>query len=100
MDDTYPLGSLADRIQAMALIHEMAYESANLNGLTSIHSPDPSPTTSIRPTATISEMSKWKIEGDSVELDLDKAIPCGLLMNEVLSNSFRHAFSPSTSERF
>jgi two-component sensor histidine kinase len=33
------------------------------------------------------------MEVDEVMLDLDTAIPCGLIINELVSNALKHAFS-------
>lgn len=33
------------------------------------------------------------ISGDKLKLELDDIIPCGLIANEILSNSFKHAFN-------
>ena len=33
------------------------------------------------------------IEAGDVSLDVDKAVPCALAVNEILSNSFKHAFT-------
>ena len=32
------------------------------------------------------------LELDNVELDVSKAIPCGLIINEILTNSYKYAF--------
>ena len=42
---------------------------------------------------------KIRLELDVGEfyLDIDKAIPCGLIINELVSNAFKHAFPDSKS---
>jgi PAS domain S-box-containing protein len=35
---------------------------------------------------------KFIIKADKISLDLDRAVPCGLIINEVVNNALRHAF--------
>jgi two-component sensor histidine kinase len=35
---------------------------------------------------------KIALELDEIELGIDQAVPCGLIMNELVTNSFKHAF--------
>jgi two-component sensor histidine kinase len=37
------------------------------------------------------------IEAEEIYLPIDTAIPCGLLMNEMISNAFKHAFPAQDS---
>ncbi|CAN5154294.1 hypothetical protein BH09BAC5_BH09BAC5_28620 [soil metagenome] len=83
-----------DRIRSMALVHEKLYESENLalidfgdyveslaNSLNVSYNPDNS---RINMEIEVGENSGlFKIE---------TAIPCGLILNEMLSNSFKYAF--------
>jgi len=34
------------------------------------------------------------VEADDVDLDIDRAVPCGLILNELLANALSHAFAP------
>lgn len=34
----------------------------------------------------------WSVEGDSVIVDIDHAVPIGLICNEVIANALKHAF--------
>ncbi|AFZ20802.1 PAS domain S-box protein [Allocoleopsis franciscana] len=81
-----------NRVQAMALIHEKLYQSSNLAQIDfqeyittlvehlcrsyDIH----------QPAITI------KINVKPVPLPIDTAIPCGLIINELVSNSLKYAF--------
>ena len=81
-----------NRIRAMALVHEKLYQSNDLaradfssyvsslvqDLLRSYHTP----TESIQIRSFIHE----------VYLNLDQAIPCGLIINELVSNALKHAF--------
>lgn len=81
-----------DRIKSMALIHEKLYQSkdfanidfdgyvkALVNSLFVSHGAHPDRIAS-------------KIEIKDISLGLDYAIPCGLIINELISNSFKYAF--------
>jgi two-component sensor histidine kinase len=80
------------RIRSMALIHEKLYQNKSLSDITlntyvkelveAIHS-------------TFTEYNKavdLKFDLDEIEMDVDRVIPCGLLINELVVNAFKHAF--------
>jgi len=81
------------RIKSMALVHERLYQSKNLAGIEFdgyiqklvfglFHSYGVNP-----------ESIKSVIDAKNVFLDINTAIPCGLIINELVSNSLKHAFS-------
>jgi PAS domain S-box-containing protein len=85
------------RIRSMALVHEKLYQSTNLSEidfgdyiktlgdlLMKSFAPDPSPMT-------------LRISGSTVLLSIDVAVPCGLIINELLSNALKHAFPDGRS---
>ena len=81
------------RIKSMALIHEKLYLTDSLSNVDFalyiedlIHSIKKSyvnPEVEVEINTTIKD----------VRLDIVKAVPCGLLLNEIITNSFKHAFS-------
>jgi PAS domain S-box-containing protein len=87
------LGEARDRVVAMALVHETLYGSSSLaeidlksylEGLTRVlsssHAKDSGPV-------------DLNIQVESgLKLGLDQAVPCGLVLNELVSNAFKHAF--------
>lgn len=81
-----------DRIKSMALIHERFYQS---DGISQIDFDDYSrkliehlySSFKINPNSIVVDI---KIE--NVKLDIDTAVPCGLIINEIVSNAFKHAF--------
>lgn len=90
------LSDSRNRIKSMSLIHEALYKFDNVSQIEFgryIHT-------------LVEEIRQTYISGllhinmvydlDQVYLALDKAIPCGLLVNEVLTNSFKHAFRGRT----
>ncbi|MBL7924981.1 MAG: PAS domain S-box protein [Bacteroidia bacterium] len=81
-----------DRIKSMALIHERFYQS---DGLSKIDFDD-----YIKRLAE-NLMQSFRVNADQValiihaekiSLDIDTAVPCGLIINEIVSNSLKHAF--------
>jgi two-component sensor histidine kinase len=39
----------------------------------------------------------WKVKADRLPLGVDRAIPAGLILNELISNSLKHAFPDGRS---
>ncbi len=82
-----------DRIKSMALIHERFYES---EGMTRIDFDDyiRRLTENLFLSFKIDlEKIKLVIDSDKIALDIDSAVPCGLIINELVSNSLKHAFN-------
>lgn len=81
-----------DRIKSMALIHEKFYQSENLIGvnfgeyITSL-------TNHLLYSYAIGSRVKLIIDLENLLVNIDKAIPCGLIVNEIVSNSLKYAFS-------
>lgn len=82
-----------NRINSMAIIHEMLYRSGNLS-VVKIEDYISSLMSFIVGSYTLNTKIKTVLEVNSNNevLDIDKAIPCGLILNEMLSNSLKYAF--------
>jgi two-component sensor histidine kinase/predicted hydrocarbon binding protein len=87
-----------NRIKSMAIIHEMLYRSGNLS-VVKIKDYFESLISFISGTYTVSTKIKTEliIKSESEVLDIDKAIPCGLILNEMISNSLKYAFKDRKS---
>lgn len=86
-----------NRIQTMALIHEKLYGSENLTRI-NLQSYLKDLTEGMFDSYAVNRNKislELKCEGEYLELD--KAIPCGLLINEILTNSLKHAFPEDRS---
>ena len=80
------------RLKSMALVHDKLYRTSSLTDIEmsqyveelvrSLHD------TFIGPKQEIT----LNFEIDDISLDIDQAIPCGLLINEIVVNSFKHGF--------
>ncbi len=82
------------RIRSMALIHQKLYQNENLRTV-NWHS-----YTDQLIQQTLSAMSQTPFHytlaiDPSIELDIDTAIPLGLIMNELLTNACKYAFTGS-----
>jgi PAS domain S-box-containing protein len=83
-------GESVDRIRSMALIHDRLYKSHDLAGI------------EFREYIESLVMSLFHLYGhpninfsadvQDVRLSIDTAIPCGLIINELVTNALKHAF--------
>jgi PAS domain S-box-containing protein len=87
------------RIRAMALVHEQLYRSETLMRLDTRVFLDSLVWSLVRSYATSGQQVEAVVEADGTPLDLDVAIPIALVINELVSNSLKHAFTGSTSAR-
>ena len=93
----YILQESMNRIQTMAIIHEYLYQSADL--------------TNINMAEYIERLSGYifeaygaayrgiamEVKADAVALGIKLAIPCGLILNELLTNALKYAFPVGTT---
>jgi two-component sensor histidine kinase len=85
-----------DRIHSMALVHENLYQFgdlARINGIEYIHKLVEYLFDTYGDLAG-NITSMVKIETPSLELNMETAIPIGLILTELLSNALKHAFPP------
>ncbi len=80
-----------DRVRSMSIIHEKLYQS---NSFTKIKFSEYIETMAVElfTTYEISSNIKLKLNINEVYLNIEKAIPCGLIINEIVSNSLKHAY--------
>ena len=81
-----------NRIRSMSLIHETLYQSkdfanVDFNGYVKSIS-----NYLLRSYIVTSGAIKLNLEIEDITLGLDHSIPCGLIINELVSNSLKHAF--------
>ena len=86
-----------NRVRSMALVHEKFYQ---LDGISEIDFAEYIEKLCQYIFQTYSETARnvsIDVESDQIAFDLDTAMPCGLLINEIVSNSLKYAF-PSGQE--
>ena len=81
-----------NRVRSIALIHEMLYQSKNLSKIDFSEYIQPITTNLMRTYGVDPARIKLNIKVKDVFMDLDRAIPCGLIINELFSNVLKHAF--------
>jgi hypothetical protein len=84
-----------NRIRIMTLIHEKLYRSEDLSKIDfSLYIRDLTDQLK-RAYPTISPKVDVIINSEKIYLGIDKAIPCGLVINELVSNAYKYAFTDS-----
>ena len=81
-----------NRIKSMALVHENLYQAKNLSRINLedyIKSLSENLILSYRSRSSI---TKIHIDISNIYLNIDTAVPCGLIVNELISNALKHAF--------
>jgi PAS domain S-box-containing protein len=85
------------RIHAMALVHELLYQTHDLGRIALAHYLEVLATQLFGSYHIDPERVRLSIQADEVSLDINTAIPCGLLCHELLSNCLKHAFPAQRS---
>ncbi len=96
LDDPRMINAIAEgqnRVKAMALIHQKLYQTDHLSEIdfqeyteqlighlsTAFNHPG--------------KMIRSSVNGSALKLDIDTAIPLGLILNELITNAYKYAFS-------
>ena len=85
------------RIHSIALVHEKLYDNENFSEI-KVQDYIKELSKTIKQTMGTGKIPVEVIYNlDNITLPITQAIPCGLLLNEVLTNSFKHAFKGKES---
>ena len=80
-----------DRILAMALVHEKLYQSHNFAGV-DMKSYIGEMVSQLRNAYRLSQEIRIELDIEDAVIDINRAIPCGLILNELITNALKHAF--------
>jgi two-component sensor histidine kinase len=80
------------RVQSIALVHETLYESQDLSSVNFAEYIHTLVTTVMQAQSYPERHIATMIDADGVLLPVSCAIPCGLIINELVTNSLKHAF--------
>jgi len=86
------LDQMQARIRSMSLLHETLYRSGNFARIDLKVYLGQIATQLFRSLATQPAAVRLSLDLDSTLVDIEQAIPCGLIVNELASNSLKHAF--------
>jgi two-component sensor histidine kinase/HAMP domain-containing protein len=79
------------RVKSMSLVHEKLYQSKTLSHI-DFKEYIQNLTSYIFNYYTNSKKIKLSIDAENIKLNIDTAVPCGLIINELVSNSMKYAF--------
>jgi PAS domain S-box-containing protein len=96
---TAVLAESQNRVRAMALVHETLYRSEDLAQVDLSKYLAELCGYLLRTYGIDSDRIKLVMNMSSVPVSLDKSIPCGLIVNEIVSNSLKYAFPGTRSGR-
>jgi PAS domain S-box-containing protein len=88
-----------NRVRSMALVHESLYHSQDLARVDVASYAQALVGYLVGTYASLADDITVNVEADDLALTLDAAIPCGLIVNELVSNALKHAFSPHREGR-
>ncbi|MBD3164529.1 PAS domain S-box protein [Candidatus Woesearchaeota archaeon] len=81
-----------NRIRSMALIHEKLYQADDLANINLCSYIKELAIDLMRSYAGQSTAIRLNLDCESISTTMDRAIPCGLIINELISNSLKYAF--------
>jgi PAS domain S-box-containing protein len=91
-DASSVLAESQNRVRAMALVHEILYKSRELANVDLSSYLGELCGYLFRSYGVDSSQVQLDLDVEGVSISLDKTIPCGLIVNEAVSNSLKHAF--------
>jgi len=85
-----------DRVHAMALVHELLYRTGDYNAINLAEY--------LQELASYISLSydsakrgiDYVLDSEDILIDIDRAVPCGLVVNELLVNACKYAFPPAS----
>lgn len=83
---------ISNRIQPMALIHQKIYQSPDLKKIDSHEYVASLANGLLRAYGCEKDQIQLNIETRGIPLSIKTGIPCGLIINELVSNALKHAF--------
>lgn len=83
------------RIQAMAMVHDRLYRSVDLDAVDFGSYVEDLAEQLYAAYVSDPEQAVLELQAEALVLHIDRAIPCGLILNELLTNALKYAFPPA-----
>ena len=83
---------LRDQVRTMALVHEKLYQSASLAHIDFAEYTQSLLAYLWRAHGTAATTIRLTLELEPVSVSIEQAVPCGLILNELVTNVLKHAF--------
>jgi two-component sensor histidine kinase/ActR/RegA family two-component response regulator len=90
---------IENRIQSMALVHKKLYQSSNLSNVNFREYVTDLAEMMTESYQVAAKDIDLQLDVDSIPMGIDIAIPCGLVLNELFSNTFKYAFPKGANGR-
>ncbi|HEX9868369.1 MAG TPA: histidine kinase dimerization/phosphoacceptor domain -containing protein [Candidatus Tectomicrobia bacterium] len=91
-DDLVLFEDTQNRVKSMALIHESLYRTGDLAHINFAHYIDSLCADLLESYADGTSHIRLHTDLDELPFDVDTAVPCGLILNELLTNALKYAF--------
>jgi PAS domain S-box-containing protein len=86
------------RVRSMALVHEHLYRSEDLQSVP-MGAYLRAVVDGIKQAQDVGHKIRCEVHAEHISLPIDRAIPCGLIVNEVVTNALKHAFPDDRTGR-
>jgi two-component sensor histidine kinase/DNA-binding response OmpR family regulator len=83
-----------NRIKSMALVHEQLYGSSDLSRIGFARYLKDMTDQLLRAFDAAGKGIELKLDVQDIPMSVDMAVPCGLIVHELISNALKHAFPP------
>lgn len=81
-----------NRIQSIALLHKTMYQNQNFNAVNFEQYLNELITHSKQSNYSLHKNIDIAVNADNIQLEIDYAVPLGLIINELINNAYKHAF--------
>ncbi len=81
-----------NRVRSMAMLHEALYQSENLNRISAKEYIHNIASYLFQSYNAVNQGINLHLEVEDLSFGIDTAIPCGLIINELVTNALKHAF--------